>query len=153
MSTLTRRSLLPPVFAVPEETNFSNMVRRMFNEPFYTPMDTAFPWAPAVEIAETNDALLITAELPGLDERDLTISIENNVLTLSGKKEHEREDQAPAKAYHVTERFFGAFQRSFALPRTVDAEKVKAEFEKGILTITMPKLATAKGRMIPVTKK
>jgi HSP20 family protein len=149
--SLPRRSVFPSL-VVSGKDDFANMIRRMLNEPLMS-ADTTFPWSPAVEIAELSDALVVTAELPGLEERDLNINIENNVLTLSGQKEQERQDESPAKAYHVTERFYGAFQRSFALPRSIDTEKVKAVFEKGVLTITLPKIASAKGRTVPVTAK
>ncbi|MBL0170341.1 MAG: Hsp20/alpha crystallin family protein [Gemmatimonadaceae bacterium] len=96
--------------------------------------------------------MVLTAELPGLEEKNLKLNIENNVLSISGEKEQETTDAPPAKAYYVTERYYGAFQRSFALPRTVDVEHVKAVFEKGVLTITLPKLPQAKGRQINLTK-
>jgi HSP20 family protein len=108
---------------------------------------------PAVEVSETNEAMLLTAELPGIEEKALKITIDNNVLTIAGEKEQERTDAPPAKNYFVSERFYGAFQRSFALPRTVDMEHVKAEFDKGILRVTLPKLPQAKGKVIEVQSR
>jgi HSP20 family protein len=128
---------------------FANYLRRMFDDPF-TPT-TNGTWMPAVEVSETNEAMLLTAELPGMDEKALKITIDNNVLTIAGEKEQELTDAPPAKNYYLSERFYGAFQRSFALPRTVDMEHVKAEFDKGILTVTLPKLPQAKGKVIEVT--
>ena len=127
---------------------FSNYLRRMFDDPFAPTVSGT--WMPAVEVSETNDAMLLTAELPGMDEHALNITIDDNVLTIAGEKEQERTDAPPAQNYYVSERFYGAFQRSFALPRTVDMEHVKAEFEKGILRITLPKLPAAKGKVIEV---
>jgi HSP20 family protein len=149
MSTLIRRTPSP----IANDDVFSGLVRRMFNEPIFTPAMMSGTWVPAVEVSETNDALLLTAELPGIEEKAIKISIDNNVLTIAGEKEEELTDTPPAKNYYLTERFYGAFQRSFALPRTVDTEHVKAEFEKGVLKITLPKLPQAKGKVIEVQTK
>jgi HSP20 family protein len=154
MVSLTKRA---PVDAGPSQ--FSGLLRRMFNEPmlddpFFRPMlASAMSWAPAMEVSETNDAITLTAELPGLDEKAIRISIENNVLTIAGEKEQETTDGPPTTAYYMTERFYGAFQRSFTLPRTVDVERVKADFEKGVLTVTLPKLPQAKGKTIEIGAK
>jgi HSP20 family protein len=145
MSTLIRQSPAATLF----DDNFTGLMRRMLNEPFLSPSLPA-PWVPAVEVSETNEALLLTAELPGLDEKDLKITIENNVLTIAGEKEQEVTDAPPAKTYYVRERFYGAFQRSFALPRTVDVEHVEARFDKGVLTVTLPKQPQARGKVIEV---
>jgi HSP20 family protein len=147
MANLMRRT---PSAALAED-GFTTLMRRMFNEPLYT-AGTLLPasgWAPAVEVSETADALCLTAELPGLDEKQVTVNIENNVLTLSGEKEERKAEEA-GRNYYQCERYFGAFQRSFALPRTVDVDKVAATFDKGVLTVTLPKLPQAKGRMIRV---
>lgn len=148
MSTLTRK--VPSTIATDDV--FSGFMRRMLNEPFLTPTISG-TWVPAVEVSETNEAMLMTAELPGIDEKHLKISIDNNVLTISGEKEQEVTDAPPTKNFYFTERFYGAFQRSFALPRTVDMEHVKAEFSKGVLTITLPKLPQAQGKVIEVTTR
>lgn len=144
MTTLTRKAPSP----LSSDDVFSSYLRRMFEDPF-APTATG-AWMPAVEVSETNEAMLLTAEIPGIDEKALKITIDNNVLTIAGEKEQERTDSPPAKNYFVSERFYGAFQRSFALPRTVDMEHVKAEFDKGILRITLPKLPQAKGKVIEV---
>ena len=150
MSTLTTRntSAFPPLV----DQGFPALMRSMLQDPFFGPnMTRTGTWMPAVEVAESHDALVLTAELPGLEEKDLKLSIENNVLTIAGEKEEAITDAPPAKTYFVNERYYGAFQRSFALPRTVDVDHVKAVFEKGVLSITLPKLPQAKGRQIPVT--
>jgi HSP20 family protein len=154
MSTLTKRPSTDP-----GTTQLGGLIRRLFNEPllddsFYRPLLTSsMAWAPAMEVSETNDAVVLTAELPGIEEKAFRVSVENNVLTVSGEKEQERSDGPPTTAYYVTERFYGAFQRSFTLPRTVDMEHVKAEFDKGVLTVTLPKLPQAKGKVIEIAKK
>ena len=94
--------------------------------------------------------MVLTAELPGIEEKALKITIDNNVLTIEGEKEQERTDAPPARSYYLSERFYGAFQRSFTLPRTVDMEHVKAAFKKGVLTVTLPKLPQAKGKVIDI---
>lgn len=151
MSTLVSRVGSP--FTAPTDQSFAGLVRSMMNDPFSaTNVSRVGAWTPAVEVSETNDAMVLTAELPGLEEQHLKISIEDNVLSISGEKEQEITDAPPTKAYYVTERYYGAFQRSFALPRTVDVEHVKAVFDKGVLSITLPKLPQAKGRQINVSK-
>lgn len=152
MSTLTTRG--SAAFSPLVEPGFTGFMRNLMNDPvFGSSIIRQGSWIPAVEVAETNDALVMTAELPGMEEKDLKISIENNVLTIAGEKEQEITDAPPAKTYYVNERYYGAFQRAFALPRTVDVEHVKAVFEKGVLSITLPKLPQAKGRQIEVTKR
>lgn len=145
MSTLTRRS--PSALA--NDDVFSGFMRRMLDNPF-VPSAINGTWMPAVEVSETNEAMVLTAELPGIEEKALKITIDNNVLTIEGEKEQERTDAPPAKNFYLSERFYGAFQRSFALPRTVDMEHVKAAFDKGVLTITLPKLPQAKGKVIDI---
>jgi HSP20 family protein len=107
-------------------------------------------WTPAVSVEEGEEGLLITAELPGLDADQVELHIENDVLTLRGEKRETRtEDQEPRR-YHLWERAFGRFQRSFTLPRTVKAEEITAEFEQGLLRIRLPKAPEARSRRIPV---
>jgi HSP20 family protein len=151
MSTLITRTL--PAFSPVADQGFAGLMRSMLNDPaFGSSLNRSGSWIPAVEVAESNDALTLTAELPGMEEKHLKISIENNVLTIAGEKEQELTDAPPAKTYYVNERYYGAFQRSFALPRTVDVDHVKAVFDKGVLSVTLPKLPQAKGRQIEVTK-
>lgn len=146
MSTLIRRT----PSALPVDDPLGGIVRRLLNEPMLAPSMLQSPWLPAMEVSENTDAMILTAELPGIEEKAIRISIENNVLTVAGEKEQEVTDAPPAKAFYLAERFYGAFQRSFSLPRTVDVEHVKAVFDKGVLTITLPKLPQAKGRVIEV---
>jgi HSP20 family protein len=105
-------------------------------------------WVPAVDIVEGERDVTIKAELPGIEAKDVTISVDNNVLTLKGERRAEKEVRK--ENYHRMERSFGAFSRSFALPATLDSDKVKADFRNGLLTITLPKKEAAKGRLIEV---
>jgi HSP20 family protein len=127
-------------------------IRRLFEDvegPLMT-MD-AFAFAPAIEVIENENELVLTAELPGLKPEEVTVEVENNVLTLKGEKkaEFEKEDTR----YHIWERSYGAFERMIPLPRTVKADAIVAKFENGILRVTLPKVAEAKGRKIPVVTK
>jgi HSP20 family protein len=106
-------------------------------------------WMPPVDIQETEDAYKLHAELPGLTKDDINITLENNVLRLSGERKFEKEVQK--ESYHRIERTYGAFSRAFALPQQVDADGVQAAFENGILTITVPKAEQAKPRKISIS--
>jgi HSP20 family protein len=109
-----------------------------------------FDFAPRVDTAETDAAYEVSAELPGIDEKDVKISIENDVLSISGEKKSEREEKK--KDYVMTERSYGSFKRAFTLPDNVDVEKIAAKYEKGVLKVTLPKTAPspAKHREIPI---
>ncbi len=106
-------------------------------------------WLPRVNIEETKESLLLTAELPGLRREDVEIEVENNVLTLRGRKDEVRNEK-DERRYHVWERKYGAFQRSFSLPRSVKSDAITASFENGVLHVEMPKVAEAKGRKIEI---
>ena len=94
------------------------------------------------DVSESDDSVEITAELPGIDESDVDVTLNDGVMTIKGEKKAESEKKE--KDYHLSERHYGSFLRSFRLPETVDAEKVKATFDKGVLAITLPKRAEAK---------
>ncbi len=124
---------------------------RLFDDPI--PGSTSGGrWNPAVSVSETNDELVLTAELPGLSEEDISVDFENSVLTIAGEKLDSRNVDEEDRNYHVFERYFGSFNRSFTLPRTVNPNDIVATFDKGILTVTLPKIAEAKGRKISITK-
>ena len=120
---------------------------RLFGTTFGAPTLTA--WSPAVDVRETDNEFIVNAELPGLTKDDVNITIENGVLSLSGEKKEEREE-GKADSGYILERRFGRFQRNFRLPRGVDADNVAAKFSDGILTVTLPKPATAKPRQIEI---
>lgn len=103
---------------------------------------------PAVDIAENGDSLVLTAELPGVNAKDVDISLEKGVLTIRGEKRFENEENKDN--YRRIERSYGSFSRSFTLPNEVDAGKAKAEFKDGVLTLTLPKAEACKARRIEI---
>ena len=107
-------------------------------------------WLPAVNVEESGEELVLTAEVPGMTQDDIDIELENNVLTISGETSHEVNQEDDERRYHVWERRFGSFQRSFTLPRTVRPEDIVAEYRDGILTVRMPKVPEAKSRRIQI---
>lgn len=129
----------------------SNRLARLFDESAQTPTPAnGGNWLPAVNVEETKDEMILSAELPGMTREDISIDIENNVLTISGEKTEERTEGDEERRYHLWERRYGTFQRSFTLPRTVKADEIRAAFDNGILRVRMPKVAEAKGRKIEV---
>ncbi|HEY7609826.1 MAG TPA: Hsp20/alpha crystallin family protein [Alphaproteobacteria bacterium] len=109
-----------------------------------------FDFAPRVDTAETDTAYEVTAELPGVDEKDVKISIEDDVLCIAGEKKSEREEKK--KDYVMSERSYGSFKRAFTLPDNVDVDKIAAKYDKGVLKVTLPKTtpSPAKHREIPI---
>ena len=105
-------------------------------------------WTPAVDVFEDKDSVKIVAELPGVKPEDVKLSIENNVLTLRGEKKQVAEEKT--ERVHRYERAYGFFERSFALPNTVDAERAEARYDTGLLTIQLPKVERARPREIAV---
>lgn len=105
-------------------------------------------WTPSVDIFENKDNLVIEAELPGMKPTDVNVSIENNVLTLHGERKFEKKDEGDN--FHRVERSYGSFTRSFTLPPTVSSENVNAEFENGVLKLTLAKREEAKPRRIEI---
>ena len=100
-------------------------------------MLSGFSSHPAVDLAEKDGEYEITAELPGLDEKDVELRLSNGVLSISGEKKAEHEEKD--KNYHFSERRYGSFRRSFRVPEGVDESKIEAHFEKGVLTVKLPK--------------
>jgi HSP20 family protein len=112
--------------------------------------DVVTGWLPVVDIHETADSVIMQAELPGLRSEDVNVSVENGILTVSGEKRKEIEEGSRDSNYHLMERRYGRFERSFRLPQTVQADAVKAEFSNGVLTVTLPKAEEAKARRIEI---
>ena len=96
---------------------------------------------PAVDVVEDEKAYTVTAELPGIEEKDLDVTVSNGMLVIKGEKKQEKEEKT--KNYYLSERSFGSFQRSFSLPDGVDHDKIGANFSKGVLTVTVPKSVDA----------
>jgi HSP20 family protein len=105
-------------------------------------------WSPAVDIFETEGEIVVKAELPGMDRKDITLHLENNVLSLRGERKFEKETKD--ENYHRIERSYGTFSRSFAIPATVDEEKIRADYKDGVLKIILPKKEQAKPKQIKI---
>ena len=111
---------------------------------------TAGTWSPAVDIYETGDKLVLTAEVPGIDEKDIEIKVEDNTLTVRGERKFEKETKE--ENFHRIERSYGSFFRAFTLPASIDADKIQAENENGVLKIVMPKKLELKPRSVKIVK-
>ena len=105
-------------------------------------------WVPPVDVRETKDSLEIAAELPGIDPKDVEVSVEGGVLTLKGARQFEKATEG--ETYHRVERAYGAFERSFTLPTNVDAEKIQAAYRHGVLHLSVPKREEAKPKAISI---
>lgn len=105
-------------------------------------------WGPSMDVLETKDSLVAKVEVPGMDPKDIQISLQENLLTIKGEKRQEHEEKE--EHYHRVERTYGMFARSVRLPVTVDGSKVVATFKNGLLTVTLPKTPTSKGTTIPI---
>jgi HSP20 family protein len=108
----------------------------------------ASSWAPSVDIYETENELILSAEVPGIEEKDIEIKVEDSTLTIRGERKFEKETKE--ENYHRIERSYGSFSRSFTLPNYVDQDKIQAEHENGVLKITMPKKMELKPRTVKI---
>jgi HSP20 family protein len=145
MTTLMRR---PFSTGLDDFTNtfrlFDEIMNRAFNEPA-----GLRPWVPAVDIAETENDLVLTADIPGLKLEDIDIRLENGTLTISGERKFEGDEKHGA--WHRVERSYGSFQRAFSLPDSVDIDKVEASYQNGVLQVVLPKKEMAKPKQIKVS--
>jgi HSP20 family protein len=122
---------------------FQDSINRLFSD-----QTTTRPWAPAVDILETENELVLKADVPGVEMKDIDIQLENGTLTIKGERKFEKDENN--KGFHRLERSYGSFVRYFTVPDTVDPEKVKAEYSNGVLTVSLPKKEIAKPRAIKV---
>ena len=106
--------------------------------------------APETDVVETEKEIRVVTEMPGLRPEDIDVDVENNVLTIRGEKREERSEGEEGGKYHLAERRWGTFARSFVLPRDVDSERIEAGFENGVLTVRIPKSERAQRRRIQV---
>ena len=136
-------------------TRLQDRMNRIFEDALGRPVEDSDifsgPWAPPVDILETENDLVLRAELPGLKPEDVHIQIENNTLTLRGERRFESKDEKAN--FHRRERVYGAFSRSFTLPSTVEQEKISAEFKEGILQVSLPKKEETKPKQITIKVK
>lgn len=128
-------------------------IDRMFDRPRGNPSEdsTTATWLPAVDVVEGGSDYTVRVELPGVDKKDVAITVHNDVLTIRGEKK--REEEKKDKNYHRIERSYGIFQRSFTLPSSVKSEKIEATFESGVLSVMLPKAEEAKPKEIEVKVK
>jgi HSP20 family protein len=135
-----------------ELASIQNEMNRLFGTVFDAPNPsnggTLRRWMPAMDLVETDDHFVLRADLPGLAEGDVSIEVEDNVLTVSGERKAEHE--TTKEGYHRVERAFGSFSRSLTLPEGVDAESVTASFDRGVLEIRIPKPEQRKPRKISI---
>jgi HSP20 family protein len=134
-----------------ERSVFPNLFDEFFSElPFRSAFhETTRSWTPAVDILEKDGNLILRAELPGVNEKEIDLKLDGNVLTLKG--ERKLEDEQDSNNYHRRERLYGAFSRSFTLPESVDRDQIKADYKSGVLTVTIPQKPEVKPREIPVS--
>ena len=125
---------------------FEDAFTRMLSEP-----QTNRPWAPAVDIYETENELVLKADLPDVELKDIDVRVENQTLTISGERKFETNDST--KGYHRIERSYGTFVRSFSVPNSFDTETIAADFKNGVLSVALPKKEAAKPRQIKVEVK
>jgi HSP20 family protein len=121
------------------EDEFDRLVGRAFSRS---------AWVPALDVRETEDLFEVTVDLPGMAPEDVAVTFEAGVLTVSGTRQFSREESQ--ETYHRIERSYGTFARQIKLPRTADTEKIEASFDKGVLSVTVPKAEAAKPRTIEV---
>ena len=131
-------------------TTLQDQVNRLFNESFRTHGEESAltTWAPAVDIYETPNELVVKADLPDVNEKDIDVRVENNLLTIRGERKVEK--SVSEENFLRVERTYGAFSRSFSLPNTVNSEAIGADYKNGVLTVTLPKREESKPRQVKV---
>ncbi len=140
-----------------ELVTLQDRINRMFNDTLFRPFpgeedgQSFGTWAPSVDILEDGDSLVVKAELPEMDLKDIDVKVVDNLLTIKGERKMEREDKR--EDYHKIERSYGGFSRSFTLPSSIDQEKIKATYDRGVLKVVLPKKEETKPRKIAVDAK
>lgn len=134
----------------PLRREMDSLLRRFFGE---SPLaeTTTEGWLPAMDVSETEDSIVVKAELPGIDVKDIDVAVQGDRLNIRGEKK--REEEKKGEHFHCTERYCGSFQRSFRLPTTVQMDKIEAKFDKGILTVVLPKTEEAKAKEVKIKVK
>ncbi len=130
------------------QDRMNRLFRESFNETGRDESLTTSSFAPAVDVYEDDHKVTLKIEVPGIDEKDIDVQVENNTLTVHGERKIEKDEKE--ENYRRVERQYGSFTRTFALPPTVDSEHVSANYDKGVLSITLPKKAEAKPKQIKV---
>jgi HSP20 family protein len=154
-STTPVQGYIDPFAAMRAEVDrvFDTFLGRGFSRfPMLSRAEESGALAPSIDMRETETELVVEVELPGMDDKDVSVTLNNGVLTLKGEKKSEREEKKDD--YHLRERSYGSFQRSFQVADSIDSDKATAVFEKGVLKVTLPKRSEAVGaeRRIPIGK-
>lgn len=144
MSSLTRWDAFHGLSGLQEQVN--RLLESSF--PVRTDHSALTTWAPAVDIYETENELVVKADLPEVSENDLDVRIENNTLTIRGERKFEK--KVEEENYLRVERTYGSFSRSFSMPNTLNTEAIKAEYKNGVLTVELPKRAESKPKQVKV---
>lgn len=141
-------------------SSLQNEINRLFNDfgtgittfkhPLLTSLSMSSDLSPRMDVAETDKAIELTAELPGLQEKDVEVTLTDNVLTIRGEKKSERDEKN--KDYHLVERRYGSFARRMELPSGIDSSKIEARFSNGVLTVTVPKSPASVAQKIEIKK-
>ena len=126
---------------------FSNPFEPFFRVPFFSDELRSSAWNPAVDVLEEGDHIIVKVEVPGVDEKDLRVTFEDGLLTITGERQFERKED---RNYHRIERAYGTFTRSFSLPRSVDAAAIAASYRNGVLEVSIPKKEEAKPKQIAI---
>ena len=131
-------------------STLQDQMNRLFetNFPRRSDQSALTTWAPAVDIYESENELVLKADIPDVNEKDLDVRIENNMLTIQGERKFEQ--KVKEDNYLRVERTYGAFSRSFSLPNTVNTEAIKADYQNGVLTVELPKRAESKPKQVKV---
>src|SRR5215471_13929075 len=122
---------------------FEDAFNRLFSEPA-----SNRPWAPAVDVYETENELVLKADLPAVELNDIDVRVENQTLTISGERKFEQQNNS--KGFHRIERSYGKFSRSFSVPTAFDTENISADYQNGVLTVKLPKKEAAKPRQVKI---
>ena len=144
------RTLLPTFTRSGNWINTPNMrfFDRFFDEFDFPELTDQKQWLPKVDVSETDDHVVVRAEVPGMDKKDISITMSEGILTIQGEKKHEKEEEK--ENYRVVERRYGSFSRSLRVPRGVDADKIEASYKDGVLKVAIPKSESEKSRKIEI---
>jgi len=152
-SLSVRRENDSPVMTIQNEMN--RMFDQFFNDPFtllsIPSMRSVSDFMPRIDVSENENAMLVTAELPGMEEKDIQISLEHDVLVISGEKKSDVEEKG--KSFHRVERTYGSFHREIPLVTDIQEDKIEAAFKNGVLTVTLPKTPAAAKQARKITIK
>jgi HSP20 family protein len=153
--TLLQPARANRLLSFPELETLPERINRLFGRDFPAVLpDGHALWGPAANLRESEEEYVLSAELPGMNAKDVEIDVQDNVLTMSGEKKTESEKETEKNGHwHLLERTEGRFERSFSLPRSVNPEGIRAEFENGVLTVHLPKRAESKGRRVMIAQK